>query len=77
MLSVRDRRDRQAFSALFDHFAPRLKAFIMRSGTPSGQAEEIVQEVMLTVWRKADQFDRGARRCRPGSTRSRGTVRST
>jgi RNA polymerase sigma-70 factor (ECF subfamily) len=59
MVSVRDRRDRQAFSALFDHFAPRLKAFIMRSGTPSGQAEEIVQEVMLTVWRKADQFDPG------------------
>lgn len=57
MLAVRDRRDRAAFAALFDHFAPRLKGFIMRSGTPAGQAEEIVQEVMLTVWRKAEQFD--------------------
>ncbi|MDF0601119.1 sigma-70 family RNA polymerase sigma factor [Psychromarinibacter sp. C21-152] len=57
MLAVRDRRDKAAFSRLFDHFAPRLKAVIMRSGTGSGQAEEIVQEVMLTVWRKADQFD--------------------
>ena len=57
MLAVRDRRDRAAFAELFDHFAPRLKGFIMRSGTPSGQAEEIVQEVMLTVWRKAAQFD--------------------
>ncbi|WP_372841399.1 sigma-70 family RNA polymerase sigma factor [Phaeovulum sp.] len=57
MLAVRDSRDRAAFAALFDHFAPRLKGFIMRSGTGSGQAEEIVQEVMLTVWRKADQYD--------------------
>jgi len=57
MLAVRDRRDRAAFAAMFDHFAPRLKGFIMRSGTGSGQAEEIVQDVMLTVWRKAAQFD--------------------
>jgi len=57
MLAVRDGRDRAAFAALFDHFAPRLKGFIMRSGTGSGQAEEIVQDVMLTVWRKAAQFD--------------------
>lgn len=57
MLAVRDRRDRNAFANLFDFFAPRLKSFVMRSGLPSGQAEEIVQEVMLTVWRKADQFD--------------------
>lgn len=57
MIAVRDRRDRSAFAALFDHFAPRLKGFIMRSGTSAHQAEEIVQEVMLTLWRKADQFD--------------------
>ncbi len=57
MLAVRDARDRAAFSELFDYFAPRLKGFIMRSGTGSGQAEEIVQDVMLTVWRKAALFD--------------------
>mgnify|MGYP000155930188 CR=1 FL=1 len=57
MLAVRDRRDRAAFAELFDHFAPRLKGFIMRRGTGAGQAGEIVQEVMLTVWHKADQFD--------------------
>lgn len=57
MLAVRDGRDRAAFAALFDHFAPRLKGFVMRSGAGSAQAEEIVQEVMLTVWRKAGQFD--------------------
>lgn len=57
MLAVRDTRDRAAFAALFDYFAPRLKGFVMRSGMPGGQAEEIVQDVLLTVWRKADQFD--------------------
>ena len=57
MLAVRDAQDRAAFAALFDHFAPRLKGFVMRSGTGSAQAEEIVQDVMLTVWRKANQFD--------------------
>ena len=56
MLAVRDQRDRTAFVALFDHFAPRLKGFLMRSGMGSGQAEEIVQDVMLTVWRKADLY---------------------
>ncbi|PID37280.1 MAG: RNA polymerase subunit sigma [Rhodobacterales bacterium] len=57
MLAVRDARDRAAFAALFDHFAPRLKAFVMRTGVGPQQAEEIVQEVMLTVWHKAAQFD--------------------
>lgn len=57
MLAVRDNRDRIAFGALFDHFAPRLKGFIIRSGASSHQAEEIVQDVMLTIWRKAAQFD--------------------
>ena len=57
MIAVRDDRDHQAFGALFDYFGPRLKGFIMRSGTSAHQAEEIVQDVMLTVWRKAALFD--------------------
>jgi len=57
MLAVRDQRDRAAFASLFDYFAPRLKGFFMRSGTTGARAEDIVQDVMLTVWRKADQFD--------------------
>lgn len=55
--AVRDNRDQQAFRALFTHFAPRVKAFLMRSGTNPDQAEEIAQEVMATLWRKADMFD--------------------
>jgi RNA polymerase sigma factor (sigma-70 family) len=57
LIAVRDRRDRAAFGALFDYLAPRLKGFVMRNGTSSAHAEEIVQDVMLTVWRKASMFD--------------------
>lgn len=57
MIAIRDHRDRRAFAALFDFFAPRLKGFIMRSGASAHLAEEIVQDVMLTIWRKAASFD--------------------
>ena len=57
LLAVRDRRDKDAFAALFDHFAPRLKGFFMRSGCSAAFAEEIVQDVMLTLWHKSAQFD--------------------
>ncbi len=57
MLAVRDDRDKQAFSQLFDFFGPRLKGFILRSGVSSAEAEDIVQDVMLSVWHKASSFD--------------------
>lgn len=57
LLAVRDRRDRDAFARLFDHFAPRLKAMLLGSGLRDGSAEDIVQDVMLAVWHKAGQFD--------------------
>ena len=57
LLAVRDRRDRAAFGLLFDHFGPRLKAMLMRGGLRDGCAEDVVQDVMLTVWHKAAQFD--------------------
>lgn len=49
--------DRQAFAALFKHFAPRVKSYLMRLGTPEGLAEELAQEAMVSVWRKAPSFD--------------------
>lgn len=56
--SVALRRDRQAFSRLFTYFAPKLKSFALRRGISSNAAEELVQETMLAVWRRADTFDR-------------------
>jgi RNA polymerase sigma-70 factor (ECF subfamily) len=54
--------DRGAFRALFDHFAPRIKAYLLRIGCDAGQAEELAQEVMVTVWRRAETFDSGQAR---------------
>jgi len=57
LIAVRDARDRAAFGRLFDHFAPRLKAMLLRGGLRDGSAEDVVQDVMLAVWHKAAQFD--------------------
>lgn len=57
LIAVRDHKDRAAFSALFDFYGPRLKAMLIRAGTRGDRADDIVQDVMLTVWRKSDQFD--------------------
>ncbi|MDE2006843.1 MAG: sigma-70 family RNA polymerase sigma factor [Rhodospirillales bacterium] len=52
-------RDRAAFAMLFSHYAPRVKTFLQRRGADAAQAEELAQEALLAVWRKADQFDPG------------------
>lgn len=59
VLAVGRNRDRAAFAALFVHFAPRLKTYLLRSGLPDGRAEDLAQETMLLVWRKAAMFDPG------------------
>lgn len=50
-------RDRAAFAALFGFYAPRLKAFMVRSGMTASAAEDVAQETMLLVWKKASYFD--------------------
>ncbi len=57
LLRVRDHQDRAAFAALFRHFAPRVKAFLMKSGAGAALAEECAQDVMATLWQKAHLFD--------------------
>jgi RNA polymerase sigma-70 factor (ECF subfamily) len=49
--------DREAFRRLFEHFAPRVKGLMLKAGASSDDAEEIAQETLLAVWRKAAQFD--------------------
>lgn len=49
--------DREAFAALFAHFAPRVKGLLMRGGASAELAEEVAQETLLAVWRKAALFD--------------------
>lgn len=57
LLAVARRQDRGAFRELFAHFAPRLKSYLVRLGSSAPVAEDIVQETMLTLWRKAPLFD--------------------
>lgn len=57
MARIRASQDREAFVVLFGHFAPRVKAFLMKSGSSMAMAEECTQDVMLTLWRKAHLFD--------------------
>jgi RNA polymerase sigma-70 factor (ECF subfamily) len=49
--------DRQAFAAFFSLLAPRVKAYLMKLGSSGTTAEDLTQDVMVTVWRKASQFD--------------------
>lgn len=51
-------QSRPAFIGLFEHFAPRLKSYVMRLGADERTAEDVVQESLLMVWRKAASFDR-------------------
>ena len=57
--AIAARRDRAAFAALFDLYGGRLKAWLMRSGSSAEAAEDLAQETLLTVWRKADLYDPG------------------
>lgn len=50
-------RDVAAYETIFRHFAPRVKAYMARPAGDSQVAEELMQETMIAVWNKADQFD--------------------
>ena len=57
MASVAVQRDGNAFAELFDLFAPRIKAFMIRGGADITVAEELAQETMIQVWRRAASYD--------------------
>ena len=50
--------DRAAFTQLFAYYAPRVKAYLLRLGLGQAEADEVCQDVMVAVWRKAASFDR-------------------
>jgi RNA polymerase sigma-70 factor (ECF subfamily) len=58
LVAVAELQDRDAFAELFAYYAPRVKSYLLRLGADSALAEEIAQDVMVTVWRKAGLFDR-------------------
>jgi RNA polymerase sigma-70 factor (ECF subfamily) len=58
LASLSETRSKVDFSRLYEHFAPRVKAYIIRFGMPVAAAEELTQESMLAVWRKAHLYTR-------------------
>ncbi len=49
--------DKRAFAEIYAYFAPRVKGFLMRGGTIEAEAEDLAQDVMVKVLRKAELFD--------------------
>ena len=50
-------RDRSALTILVDHYGPRLKAWLVTRGEEPQTAEDIVQDVFIQIWVKANSFD--------------------
>lgn len=60
LLRIAEHRDRKAFNELFAHFAPKIKAFALSKPyghNPSQFADELIQEVMIKIWNKADNYN--------------------
>ena len=55
---VAEAQDKEAFGKLFEYYGPRVKALMMKQGSESELAEDLMQETLLTVWQKASQFSR-------------------
>lgn len=59
---IAERADPAAFRELYEAYGPRVKAYMIRQGADAGTAEDLAQETLLTVWRKAALYagDRGS-----------------
>lgn len=51
------REDRVAFAALFDRYASKVKGYLIRLGARGAQAEDLAQDAMVAIWRRAGSFD--------------------
>jgi RNA polymerase sigma-70 factor, ECF subfamily len=57
IVAIAARQDRVAFASLFAFYAPRIKTMLMRAGAAAEVAEEVAQDTLIAVWRKAAQYD--------------------
>lgn len=51
------RGDREAFAQLFGAYAGKVKGYLVRLGAPPAAAEDLMQDAMVSVWRRAASFD--------------------
>jgi RNA polymerase sigma-70 factor, ECF subfamily len=57
LLAISTRRDRKSFEHLYNHFASRIKSYMIKQGADAATADDLAQEAMVQVWRKAEQYD--------------------
>jgi RNA polymerase sigma-70 factor (ECF subfamily) len=57
LTEVAQERDKQAFTALFKFFAPKIQRIALSKYDSSTLANDVVQETMSNVWRKAHLFN--------------------
>ena len=57
LLAIGNNQSQQAYVELFELMAPKIKSFLMGRGSSVDESENVTQDAMLSVWRKADLFD--------------------
>jgi RNA polymerase sigma-70 factor (ECF subfamily) len=57
MVLIAGKRDRAAFMVVYQHFAPKVKGFLVSRGLNQQTADDVLQEAMLAVWQKAENYD--------------------
>ena len=57
LVAIGASRDETAFADVYSYYAGRVKSFLMGKGMADEIAEELTQEIMLTVWRRAESYD--------------------
>jgi len=57
VLEIAQNKDQKAFKVIFEYFAPRLKSYLLNFKIADQKAEDLTQEVMITLWQKAEKFD--------------------
>lgn len=57
LFSIGQNQDRASFADIFQHFAPRVKSYMLKLGCVDEMAEELAQQTLLQVWRKAQLYD--------------------
>jgi len=54
---VAKERNKIAFSEIFDFIAPKINAYYLKNNLSIDQSEELTQEVLSTIWLKAELFN--------------------
>lgn len=49
--------DRDAFARIFAAYAGKVKGYLLRLGAPGAAAEDLAQDAMVAIWRRAASFD--------------------